>query len=75
MSTIVRAVEEFVNDSNLTGKIAECQGDEIYHRSMMEYSNPGVEPGLKALKRLRGSDAVSLITKELMEKVKLQEGM
>ena len=75
VSTVVRAFEEFVNDSTLTGKVAETQADKIYYRSMIEYSNPGVEPTLKALKRLRGNDVASLVTTELMVKLRLQDEM
>jgi hypothetical protein len=77
IATIVRAVEEFVNDGDLTGKIAECSGENIYYRPVMEYSDEAAkfimrngDDGIRG--RVQGK---SLITRELIAKAKLQEAM
>lgn len=78
VSTIVRAVEAFATDGTLTGKVAECSGEKVYYRDMLEYSDPAAEfimrgddQGIQG--KLKGR---SPVTKELLEKGRmLQEVM
>ena len=52
-STIVRAVQQFLDDETLTGQVAECSGEAIHHRSQPEWGDDMAEyvmgPGLRAL--------------------------
>jgi len=77
IATVVKAIEGFLNDSNVTGQAAECSGENIYYRPMHEYSDKGAEfimsgtdEGIQG--RMKGK---SVVTKELIEKAKLQEEM
>ena len=42
VSTVVKAIEGFINDSSVTGQAAECSGEKIYYRPMHEYSDEGM---------------------------------
>ena len=52
-STVVRAVQQFLDDDTLTGQVAECSGEAIHHRSQPEWGDDMAEyvmgPGLRAL--------------------------
>lgn len=41
VSTVVKAIEGFLNDSSVTGQAAECSGENVYYRPMAEYSDKG----------------------------------
>jgi len=77
VATVVGAIEEFVKDSTITGAVAECSGLKVYYRPMMEYSDAAAEFIMRGddagiAGRLKGK---SVVTKELIEKAKLQEEM
>lgn len=42
ISTVVKAIEGFLNDSSVTGQAAECSGENVYYRPMHEYSDKGM---------------------------------
>jgi hypothetical protein len=78
ISTIVRAVEAFATDSTLTGKVAECSGEKVHYREMLEYSDAAAEFIMRADNLgIQGKlEGKSLVTKELAEKGRLlQEDM
>lgn len=77
ISTVVRAIEAFVTESAITGKVAECSGEKVYYRDMLEYSDPAAEfimrgDSLGIQGKLNGKN---MITKELIEKARLQGEM
>jgi len=39
LSTVVSAFTQFIEDSSLTGQVAECSGKNIYHRSPPEFKD------------------------------------
>lgn len=43
ISTIVRAVEQFLADDSITGQAAECSGEEIHYRPAHTYSDENAE--------------------------------
>ena len=42
-STVVRAVQQFLDDDTLTGQVAECSGEAIHHRKQPEYGDEKAE--------------------------------
>ena len=43
ISTIVRAVEQFIADDSITGQAAECSGDEIHYRPAYSFSDDNAD--------------------------------
>lgn len=42
-STIVKAIDTFLNDSSLNGQVAECSGTEVHYRHPYEPVNEAAE--------------------------------
>jgi len=43
ISTIIKAVEGFINDDSITGQAAECSGKNVYYVPVKEYPDPEAE--------------------------------
>lgn len=52
MSTLIRAVEQFVTDPSRSGQVAELNEEEITLRPHVEYANAGAEHNNKMFWKL-----------------------
>jgi hypothetical protein len=43
MSTVIRAVEGYLNNSTQTGQVVECSVEDLYYHDQPEYSNEEVK--------------------------------
>lgn len=43
MSTIIKAIEGFLEDTSVNGVAAECTGEEVLYRPVMRYGNKAAE--------------------------------
>jgi len=43
ISTVVKAINQFIEDGSITGQAAECSGEEIIYRSHVPYGNEATE--------------------------------
>jgi 15-hydroxyprostaglandin dehydrogenase (NAD) len=74
ISTIVRAVEEFIADDSITGQAAECSGEAIHYRPAPTYSDENAEylAGGKFVKDIK-IDADAMLNNSIASRKKLDE--
>lgn len=72
-STVVRAIEGFVHDSNITGQAAECSGEEIHYRPILSPSNKAAEYVVEA--KYKEKIGVDAFTKGMIANGAMLDGM
>jgi 15-hydroxyprostaglandin dehydrogenase (NAD) len=71
-STVVKAINTFLNDRSLNGQIAECSGEDLIYRHSFEPEN---EAAKNMLSLRDGAARAEFDTKEIMQHAEEKQGV